>query len=348
MGNSLLAQLYPYFKGSQEDVATASLQYIISSNEVFNRAFTKLISEKLNVSLDETYQYQCQVVGNSDNKERPDMAGYDIEGKEKILCESKFYAALTSNQPNTYLKRLISENGVGLVFICPEVRLKSLWTEVKKKAETSLSIKEIDDMCIEVDGARMSITSWREVIDNLSASAIKNNVDQMDINQLRGYCDKLDSDAFIPFNEADFGIEMAIKQERHAILIDSILTALMSDDELDVVTKGLKATPQRTGYTRYFKMNSFCITLEYDTVKWKNIGTAVTPYWIKFCKNIDNKWCADANCKKALLMISNDMKDGEFLALNAPCYVSLDEVVKSMKEQIKDYLAIYTDVENNV
>ena len=40
MAESLLAHPYSRIKGSQEDVATASLQYIISSSEKLNKAFT--------------------------------------------------------------------------------------------------------------------------------------------------------------------------------------------------------------------------------------------------------------------------------------------------------------------
>ena len=125
-GTSLLAQLYPYFKGSQEDVATTSLQYIVSSNEVLNKAFTDTIMGRLCLKTEEVYQYKCQAVGKSEKKERPDMAGYDSYGREQVLCESKFYAALTSNQPNTYLKRLIDEGGKGLIFVCPESKISGL------------------------------------------------------------------------------------------------------------------------------------------------------------------------------------------------------------------------------
>ena len=90
MGNSLLAQLYPYFKGSQEDVATASLQYLVSGNEILNIAFTNIIMERLCLEPTGRYQYRCQVSGRSDEKERPDMSGYNEEGNERcsihLLC----------------------------------------------------------------------------------------------------------------------------------------------------------------------------------------------------------------------------------------------------------------------
>ena len=46
MGYSLLAHLYPRIKGSQEDVATFSLGYILEQSDALNKAFTKLIGDK--------------------------------------------------------------------------------------------------------------------------------------------------------------------------------------------------------------------------------------------------------------------------------------------------------------
>lgn len=351
-GTSLLAQLYPYFRGSQEDVATASLRYIISSDQILNIAFTRIISNKLNISIEDELQYECQIIGKSDEKERPDISGFDGNGDEQILCESKFYAALTSNQPNTYIKRLIKEKGKGLVFICPELRRKSLWNEVLNRAKNEFKIVEISEECIEIQGIRMGILSWIEILDVLSDVALKNNVNQMDIMQLRGYCEKIDSDAFVPFEETDFGIENAKKYERHVILVDAVFEALKVDSSLEIWTgegkHTLNATPQRNGYSRYFKLNGYGASLVMDTSKWKNINSLITPYWIKICKVIDGKWKMDEACKKALRSISNDLKDGEYLALEAPCYVPIDEVVQSMKKQIVEYLNIYEKAERDI
>ena len=115
MAESLLAHLYSRIKGSQEDVATLSLQYIISSSEKLNESFNRLLSDSLKISIDPDISYSCQSVG--ENSERPDMSGVNRDGQEVVLCEMKFYAGLTSNQPNGYLDRLIKEGGKALVFV---------------------------------------------------------------------------------------------------------------------------------------------------------------------------------------------------------------------------------------
>lgn len=343
MGISLLAQLYPYFKGSQEDVATTSLQFIISSNDTFSSAFVKRLSEVWCVPIEKTFKFECQVTGKGEEKERPDMSGFDSHGDEKILCESKFFATLTKNQPNTYIKRLIKNKGIGLIFICPINRKISLWNEVNERIKGNFTFTEISESCIDIDGVRVGITSWTDIIKKLEEAAHKNNLNLMDVGQLKGFCEQIESEAFEPFIDGDFGIDNAIKYERHAVLMDYILDSLRADNDISIDTTGLKATPQRTGYTRYFKMNDFCISLSMNTRNWKNLNSCITPYWIRFCKLINNKWIFDDGCKKAISMAPSELVDGEYLALKAPLYVSLDEVSNSMKKQIKEYLTLFEE-----
>ena len=91
MAQSLLAHLYPYIKGSQEDIATFSLQYLLSQSSKLNAAFTKFAADTMGIGLEERLQYLCQVTGESEEKERPDMVGTDADGAEVVLFEMKFY-----------------------------------------------------------------------------------------------------------------------------------------------------------------------------------------------------------------------------------------------------------------
>jgi hypothetical protein len=49
MANSLLAHLYSHIRGSQEDIATISLQYILSQSVNLKVAFTKCLGESLKI-----------------------------------------------------------------------------------------------------------------------------------------------------------------------------------------------------------------------------------------------------------------------------------------------------------
>lgn len=167
MAESLLASLYSRIKGSQEDVATVSLQYILSSSEKLNTAYNRLLEDALKINIGSDVHYSCQSVG--EEKERPDMAGVDSNGNEVILCEMKFYAGLTDNQPNGYLKRLISKKGKALVFVCPETRKISLWRKVVDLCKSQgRTLTDEDEYRITVDGIAMSI------IDNVTDEALIN------------------------------------------------------------------------------------------------------------------------------------------------------------------------------
>ena len=51
----------------------------------------------------------------------PDLVGFDENSKELVLIEVNFWAGLTPNQPNAYLKRLPSDGPAVVVFLAPEV-----------------------------------------------------------------------------------------------------------------------------------------------------------------------------------------------------------------------------------
>lgn len=346
MKTSLLAYLYPYFKGSQEDVATSSLNYIVSSNTEVNRAFTGLVAKTLCVGMEETIQYVCQAVG--ENNERPDMCGYAPDGKERVICESKFYASLTINQPNEYLRRAIKNQEYGVMFICPQVRKKGLWTELLGLTKEEFpSYVEVTDFCIEVDGkVRMGIISWTELLselENVASSIAPDSVP--DIRQLIGYCNQLDSDAFVPFVENDLSIENAIKEQRYYKILDSLVAEIKKEEKYHVDLSRLKASPQWAGYSRYFRIGDIGVSLVYDTEKWKNVNSPSTPFWVKF-GNVNDNWHLDDDFKKALLKIETEKKDGEYIALFAPCFVSEGEVISEMKRQFFDALEKFIELAN--
>lgn len=227
MALSLLAHLYSYIRGSQEDVATLSLQYILKQSPDLNAVFTRLVSKALQVEPGEEIHYVCQATG--DNKERPDIAGISDSGKELILCEAKFYAGLTINQPNTYLDRLKKENGLGLIFICPAARKITLWSKLLELCEHR-KLEKNDEYCVIVDGVRMSIITWGEIIETLRFAASTLSVSSLsDIDQLDGFCRLVDETSFIPFEQEDFGPENARREERHYEILDALFNYLIAD-----------------------------------------------------------------------------------------------------------------------
>ena len=255
MAESLLAHLYTRIKGSQEDVATLALHFIIASSEKLNAAYNKLLGDILGIDLDYDINYTCQSVGK--DSERPDMSGTDKNGKEVLLCEMKFYAGLTPNQPNAYLDRLIKENGKGLVFVCPKNRQITLWSKVRDLCEEQgRSLADEDGYRVTVDGVRMALVTWSEIIETLRRVASVEAYESLsDIDQLAGFCDMMDRNAFIPFSSEELGPETPRREDRYYQVVDSVVDKLLSMKEVETSLKGVRANPFWFGYSRAIKVN---------------------------------------------------------------------------------------------
>lgn len=339
MAYSLLAHLYPYIKGSQEDIATFSLQYLLTQSEHLNRAFTKRVASEMNIDLEETLQYACQVTGNSEEKERPDMVGIDSDGKEIVLFEMKFYASLTVNQPLTYLERLRNNSGLGLMFVCPAVRRTNLWAKLKELC-VGMEIKPVNEFCVEVNGIKLSIMTWSEVLELMKQVAASVDISlSADIAQLEGYCNQMDSDAFIPFSGEDLSALSAKKEERYYLVLDEVIDLLMADNSIKTSKKGTKATAYRKGYTRSLTIDEYSITLNYDRDLWKNPASVETPFWVTVR---DNNWQVVPEIENKYKQIPEQYKDYlwnmTFLALEPLQNVTFSELCEDIKRQILKYV----------
>ena len=338
MANSLLAHLYSHIKGSQEDVATLSLQYIVSQSTALNREFTRILERALHENIGTELNYVCQSVG--ENLERPDIAGVDAYGKEQVLCEAKFYAGLTENQPNGYLERLRRGGAFGLAFICPAARKTTLWSKLLDLCKARV-VEPVDEFCVVVDGVRMTIVTWGDVIESLRHVAASDATDALpDIYQLDGFCKLMDSEAFIPFSPEDFGPEVARKEERYFRILDELIEYIRTDKTLHPSTKGVKATAYRQGYARAIKIRGYWVSINYDRELWRNTSSNETPFWVAIRSGKD--WKQHDFIIRAFQRFSAAEQDTKwgltYLALHPMLYGTLDEVVASLKSQIMEYI----------
>ena len=101
-------------------------------------------------------------------------------------------------------------------------------------------------------------------------------------------------------------------------VMDEVVTALKQDTELRLSSSNLTTTPQCTGYSRYFKLRDFDVSLIMDTTKWKNPNSYATHYWLKLSNYLDGKLKQDDQCKKALIGIPDKENDGVYIANKGP------------------------------
>lgn len=344
MAQSLLAHLYTRIKGSQEDVATLALQYILSQSESLNDRFISILANKLGIVSGELH-FTCQAVG--DNKERPDLSGKDSSGKEKILCEAKFYAGLTSNQPLAYIDRLYAEDGTGLIFICPQARMISLWHKLIALC-SQRKIREISQYLVTVDGIHMSMVSWAELLGELHSTAVAVSPSSVaDIDQLIGFCAEMDNSAFVPFREEDLGPNIARDIERYCDVIDALFDKLNADKSLKSSATNLKASPFRHGYTRYIRILGLGVCIKYDRDLWMK-SQAETPFWMHlYTIDEQHHWhdmpvSAFDDVRPLDKYTNNGI--GE-LALYAPVGATLDEVAETLKDEVVAHIKAHLTID---
>lgn len=326
MANSLLAFLYPRIKGSQEDIATLSLNYILGQSEILRSAFTRLLSERLHLDYMQL-AYSTQVVG--DQKERPDIVG-SSDGKEYIIIEAKFFAALTENQPGAYLARL--KNQGGLIFICPESRRIGFW----KQLQDLVDCQEIDDCCVDVNGTHMAIVSWDNVFDKLQSVA-NSDVPEMkeNLHQLIGFSKEMEDSSFIPFRPEDFGPDIAKSIDRYYILVDTVTDQLLNRNDVSANKKGLRATPQWVGYSQFINIDGICVGVYFHRGIWKK-SSPPSPFGIGFFSDgaLIRRYIATLESR----MVERDSKGFPYIVLKPPVGLTLDESAKSLADQIVEHV----------
>lgn len=342
---SLLANLHNRIKGSAEDVATLSLFYILENSIESRQAFVNLIYSIVGFNEKPNLSFILQSTG--ENSERPDMAGMDDFNREKFLFEAKFWAGLTENQPKGYLERLNKNKEVlekGLVFISPHKRIISLWGELTRICE-GMEIEQIDDnkssdhRCIKANGVHLSIVSWNQIINAMLNALEINSPFHNDLLQLKGLCDLMDENAFLPFRPEDFGLDRANRFIDYYKTVDNIADELIN--KMGVSSSGLKATPQYAGYCRYLRWKDYGFAVQFNCQYWKKYRE--TPFWLTIKKISDNKWIyAKDEWEKLASQKNKDQnvyyfdKKQEYIVfpLYSPVYLNEREVTDHMCKSI--------------
>jgi len=99
MQNSLLAHIASNFISEYENVANSSIAYLLNEYPASQEALKYILG------VDKVATYYVTEMATTSNG-RPDVTGLDQKGEKSIIIEGKFWANLTDNQPNNYLKEL--------------------------------------------------------------------------------------------------------------------------------------------------------------------------------------------------------------------------------------------------
>lgn len=337
MSYSLLAHLYPRIKGSQEDVATFSLGYILEQSAVLNEAFTGIALERLHIDRLGILSYRCQ--DTDVDYGRPDIAAYK-DGKLKLLLEAKFYAGLTANQPVSYINRLSESGGIGLMFICPRDRVISLWDKLRcVSVNAGLTETTVADRLSDFNGIRMTVITWNEILSELIRVAEAREPEYLgDLKQLEGFCSKIDSESFIPFRPDDLSVQVARDIDRYYQVVDEALRVLAAHSELEPSTKGLRGAPRWQGYSQYIRLGEFGVSIDFLRKLWKNPASCETPFWCHIKEIQDGKWVLTDRIKSYLSSLEASKQDDFYgtiyIALVPKPFTTLEETAEDLAAQI--------------
>ena len=336
---SLLSYLYPRIRGSQEDVATLALAYILNQSKALADCFTKKLCGTLDVPhTKQKVFYKTQQTGES--RERPDLCGYSKDGKELYVCEEKFYASLTDNQPQGYIARLRKSGGHGLIFICPEGRMTSLYRQLFDRCPDAVERDSVH--FITSEGIPVGLISWGEILSSLKNTAETQDVSFIaDIDQLIDFCKIIDSDAYPPFVPEDFGADMPRKIERYQVVINRIAQKMLADQSRRASTKGLQGRAYSEGFVKYINTNGYAVTLLHSRYAWRMPGIADTPFWLSF----KPKWGMNNKEFMEKLPVEDYMRyqnqDGcVFIALIPKPYLTMEETADDLLQQIDYYFSL--------
>ena len=335
-GDSVLAHVAWKFGGQTETLATEALGYILSRSPAAREALRETLRTG-GADVPPVARVATEVIGDQD--ERLDVVGFDDHGSERVLIEVKFWAGLTSHQPNTYLDRLPKDGEPAvLLFVAPELRLLTLWAEIHRRAETRFGLGT--DMSTEglrsvmVDGSphRLMLTSWRAL---LGAMTTRAGIDgetpaKRDILQLAALCERQDTDAFLPLRPEELAPAFPRRMRDMQRLVGDATERGRQDGFVN--TKGLHVAPQADGYGRYLRLgkNDAWVAGAWFGVHYRLwTRQKETPLWLRFSSRYAT--------------LTRERLGDQNYGFTLPTGVEYDAVLDSVVDQLKNVADALSD-----
>lgn len=232
MSETLLSKLVYKFSQSPENLATESLQYILSTSPSAAAGLHRLVFQ-CGASINSDCVFRTQVAGS--NGEIPDLIGFNRSSNaEQIILEAKFWASLTDNQPVTYLKRLPKNQPSILLFVAPATRIATLWPELTRRAilenifsdqiQTTCASDECKVIRLDETPRVFALVSWRYLLTMMKSCCVEfsDSKSVQDIEQLTGLCERMDEKEFLPLRSDELGSGIARRFMQFESLLDDI------------------------------------------------------------------------------------------------------------------------------
>ncbi|ABO55095.1 hypothetical protein LA345_13135 [Burkholderia vietnamiensis] len=169
-----------------------------------------------------------------------DVAGLDNMGQTHLLVEGKFWAALTDNQPGSYLDGLSDSTTSGmLIFVAPAIRFETLWPELLRRAQASGheiagSAQGMSDLRFArlASGNTLALTSWTALLNRLEAAGSRaGDADFVsDVRQLAALCERMDSTSFLPLKASELTSAIGRRHIQLRLLLGELQKTLFTEE----------------------------------------------------------------------------------------------------------------------
>ena len=279
--DTLMAYLVPRLTRQVENAATEALGYILNRSPRSMQVLNDLLREG-GFDVEPITRVETQVT--YEDGSRPDMAGYDKDNVKRLLVEAKFHAALLEGQASAYARQFEEPGPAVLLFICPEVRIPTLWASIRQQIENGWVMQSLESPSggrrARLDGTKIQLVlvSWVRLLEKMASSAGEPEI-EADIRQLKGLAQRQDAEAFLPLHSEELSPVFARRVIGFNRIVDDVVNS-RGVPEKWMTTRGLQATPRHYGYGRYFRFvgldKAFWFGVNHEL--WARKGN--TPLWI--------------------------------------------------------------------
>lgn len=327
-----------------EDAATEGVAYLLRTYPQLRRHFVDLL-RSAQPALPGDLHFGTQ---DATDEGRPDMAG-SSDGVTRVLVENKFWAALTGNQPVSYLQRLQEPGHPGLLlFIVPRPRAPWIWRELLARLQAApMTWTELADRGpllvenpLELGAVRLAMTTWDALLMTLRGGVTDQPRALADLEQLAGVCSAADADATRPLIREELSDPQVPTRILQYGTIVQDAVARGCKDILKV--EGLRPTHTWTTIGRYFQFvgeNGPGGWLGVDLELWRQYE--VGPLWLTFGPG---QWGQAGRVRETLggwvrqtgRILHDQPNDGVSLHVDLPAGREHDAVVDAVVAQLRE------------
>ena len=287
-GTTLFAHIaHTKLQSQIEDTAVEALGYILTQSPTARRALTDFLSGE---DFDIGYIHRVATWKRDEQGAIPDLVCFDEYNSNHVLIEAKFFADLTKNQPNQYLRQLQinrKKQPAALLFIAPESRLESLWPylcerarEEKPKIELSIisDSGELRSASISDGKHRLLLTSWAALLGSMETQACEDGdtVAVGDLKQLRGLTDDANPDPYISWSQEELRSKFARRMEGLRRLVED---AIDHGNSAGFLKRGNVAAGGAGGFGRSIQIGRMKAWFGIEVFSWAKFHS--TPLWLR-------------------------------------------------------------------